>query len=240
MRLISQSNDARKSQLLFVREDDRPQASCHVLQGVFVTFKRPNSCFRLTTSMLSLELDHLAHRANTRFSSGRFERAATLLASVQLEERLAGVALCFALWHEDASFGEAIEEVLSAFVRRRTFDRAPGELRLAPDVAQALSALGKRPEALGGRPLDLSGVRLAGVEWPFARLEHAHLNGADLRGALLVKADLRGAWLRGANLFLANLDEADLRGADLRGARGCDALQLKGAHGDDKTQWPTF
>ncbi len=189
---------------------------------------------------MSLEPLHLAQRSGARFSSGRFERAALLLASVRLEERLAGIALCFALWHEDAAFGEPVEDVLSAFVRRRTFDRAPGELRLDSDVAQALSALGKRPDSFGNRPLDLSGVRLAGVEWPFARLNHAHLNGADLRGALLVNADLRGAWLRSANLLLANLDGADLRGADLRGARGCDALQLQNVRADDKTQWPAL
>ena len=189
---------------------------------------------------LHLELDHLINRSSARFSSHRFERAAGLLSSVQLESRLAGVALCRALWNEEESFGDAVEEMLSAFVRRRTHDRAPDELRLAPDVAEALSALGKRPTLLGHRPLDLSNVRLAGVEWPFARLQNAHLNGADLRGALLVNADLRGAWLRSANLYLANLDGADLRGADLRGARGCDVIQLQNARSDAKTQWPAI
>lgn len=186
----------------------------------------------------SIELDHLAARAQARFSSHRFERAAHLLSSPQLEERLAGIALCSSLWNEDLSFGDAVEDVLSAFVRRCTSNRASDVSRLPSDVGAALSVLGKRPASFGHRPLDLSNVRLAGVEWPFARLEGAHLNGADLRGALLVGADLRGAWLRGAHLQLANLDGANVCGADLRGARGTDALQFKNARSDAKTQWP--
>ncbi len=192
------------------------------------------------TTSLHFELEHLSARASAHSASLRFEHAAQLLASSRLEERLAGIALGSALWSEDVSFGEAVEEMLAAFVRRRTQNRAPQELRLPADVGAALSALGRRPIPFQNRPLDLSNVRLAGVEWPFARLNGAHLNGADLRGALLVNADLRGAWLRGANLQLANLDGADVRGADLRGARGCDAAQLRTAIGDNKTQWPNI
>lgn len=185
-----------------------------------------------------LELLHLVGRAQSRLASSRFEQATLLLSSTLLEERLAGVSLASTLWREEAVLGEAVEDMLSAFVRRRTSERKRDELRLPPDVAQALSALGKRPAAQQNRPLDLSNVRLAGVEWPFARLQNAHLNGANLRGALLVKADLRGAWLRGANLQLANLDGANLCGADLRGARGCDEAQLRGAISDARTQCP--
>ncbi|BCM90446.1 hypothetical protein IAD21_02299 [Abditibacteriota bacterium] len=189
---------------------------------------------------LRFELEHLCERASAHSASRRFEHAAHLLASLQIEERLAGVALSSALWSEDLSFGEAVEEMLSAFVRRRTQNRTLEDLRLPSDVGAALAALGRRPVLFQNRPLDLSNVRLAGVEWPFARLNGAHLNGADLRSALLVNADLRGAWLRGANLQLANLDGADVRGADMRGARGCDAAQLRGAVGDNKTQWPNI
>ncbi|RYX86167.1 pentapeptide repeat-containing protein [bacterium] len=189
---------------------------------------------------LNFELQNLQTRAGAHSAARRFEHAAHLLASAQLEERLAGVSLSSALWNEDLSFGEAVEEMLSAFVRRRTQHRTIDESRLPTDVAVALSALGRRPVLFQSRPLDLSNVRLAGVEWPFARLNGAHLNGADLRGALLVNADLSGAWLRGANLNLANLDGANLCGADLRGARGCDASQLRGAIGDNKTLWPVL
>lgn len=187
----------------------------------------------------NFELKHLISRVGAHFVSRRFEHAAQLLASSVLEERLAGVSLCSALWDEDLSFGEAIEEMLSAFVRRRTQNRPLDELRLPPDVGAALTALGRRPVPFQNRPLDLSNVRLAGVEWPFARLSGSHLNEADLRGALLVNADLRGAWLRGTNLQLANLDGADLRGADLRGAKGTDAAQLRTTVSDSTTQWPT-
>jgi hypothetical protein len=187
----------------------------------------------------TLEAQHIAARA--RFSSlgARFEGATLLLASSAMSERIAGIALLRALWQgdEDGAFGEAIEEVLSAFVRRRTAERSD-EAKLAPDVQSALSALGARPATVQERPLDLSGARLRGVEWPFARLRGALLMNADLGGALLAGADLRGAWLRGADLSLANLDNADLRGADLRGARGSDDAQLRAARSDAQTLWP--
>ncbi len=188
--------------------------------------------------LLPPELDHLLARRAARNASARFETAAALLAGEGIAARLAGVALCRALWNEADEWGEAVEDVLSAFVRRRTFERPLSEERLPLDVGAALSALGGRPLRFEHRPLDLSGVRLAGVEWPFARLRSAHLHGADLRGALLVGADLRGAWLRGTNLGRANLDKTDLRGADLRGARGTDPVQLRRAISDAKTLWP--
>lgn len=194
------------------------------------------------SSPFTVEARHIAARAQAICLGERFERAALLLASPGVGERVAGIALLRALWqgneeHSSATFAEPVEEVLSAFVRRRTSERSE-QARLPLDVQSALSALGERPLGLQHRPLDLSGVGLRGVEWPFARLEGALLMDADLRGALLVGADLRGAWLRGANLNLANLDGADLRGADLRGAHGTDPDQLRSARGDDKTLWP--
>lgn len=188
------------------------------------------------------EAQHIAARARFSSLSVRFEGATLLLASSRTDERSAGIALLRALWRDDEesgedAWGDAVEEVLSAFVRRRTADRSD-EAKLAFDVQSALSALGARPATVQERPLDLSDARLRGVEWPFARLRGALLMNTDLRGALLVGADLRGAWLRSADLGLANLDDADLRGADLRGARGCDAAQLRAARSDDKTIWP--
>ncbi len=195
---------------------------------------------RFPQSQYILEANHIAARRRATLVGERFEGAALLLASIQIGERIAGIALLRALWQDDESgsnpLGEAIEEVLSAFVRRRTGGR-DGETKIAPDVQSALSALGKRPAAFQSRPLDLSGARLSGVEWPFAHLSGALLVDTDLRGALLVGADLRGTWLRGADLGLANLDDADLRGADLRGARGTDPAQLRNVKSDERTLW---
>ena len=187
------------------------------------------------------EAEHIAARARASSLSGRFECAARLLSNSRQGERIAGIALLRALWRDDEAsgeeaWGEPVEDVLSAFVRRRTSER--GSEDMAPDVQSALSALGERPATMQSRPLDLSGARLGGVEWPFARLGGALLMQADLRGALLVGADLRGAWLRGADLELANLDNADLRGADLRGAHGTDEAQLRAAQSDERTLWP--
>lgn len=205
------------------------------------------------------EAEHIAARARSASLCERFECAAVLLSSLHEGERIAGIALLRALWrdagasgNQDASggegksgdagasgdaWGEPVEDVLSAFVRRRTSERGR-EDKLAPDVQSALSALGERPAAMQSRPLDLSNARLRGVEWPFARLRGALLMNTDLCGALLVGADLRGAWLRGADLELANLDGADLRGADLRGARGTGEAQLRAAQSDARTLWP--
>ena len=196
---------------------------------------------RSFSPQLADEARHIAARMRAFSLGERFESATLLLASSHSGERVAGIALLRALWQGDdpsqVAFAEPVEEVLSAFVRRRTAERFEQE-RLPLDVQSALSALGERPVGLQHRPLDLSGVGLRGVEWPFARLEGALLIDADLRGALLVGADLRGAWLRGADLGLANLDGADLRGADLRGTRGTDPAQLRGARSDDSTLWP--
>jgi len=203
-------------------------------------FMRPTSLHPNPAS--HFETRNIAARVRASAHSERFERAAILLSSGQSGERVAGIALLRGLWRSDEQegtdvWGEAVEDVLSAFVRRRTGER-PDEEKLPTDVQSALSALGERPLTMQNRPLDLSNARLRGVEWPLARLRGALLLGADLRGALLVGADLRGAWLKGANLHLANLDNADLRGADLRGARGIEPAQLRGARADDQTRWP--
>jgi len=203
-------------------------------------FMRPTS--PSPNDALRFEARNIAARALSSAQSARFERAATLLSSQQSGERVAGIALLRGLWRSDEqdgadAWGEAVEDVLSAFVRRRTSER-PDEEHLPTDVQSALSALGERPLTMQNRPLDLSNARLRGVEWPLARLRGALLLGADLRGALLVGADLRGAWLKGAGLHLANLDGADLRGADLRGARGTEPAQLRGARADGQTRWP--
>lgn len=70
---------------------------------------------------------------------------------------------------------------------------------------------------------DLSGYRLAGVDFAGCDLFRADLSGADLAdahlgSANLVEASLSGANLRGADLSSANLSSANLSGANLRGA----------------------
>ena len=90
---------------------------------------------------------------------------------------------------------------------------------------------------------NLSGLKLAGVDFKHANLTAAVLNGTDLSGANLSgcnltvsfaeHANLRDSNLRGAVMFSMQLRGADLRGADLTGGRFIGDLQqadLRGAH----------
>ncbi|MDP8224825.1 MAG: tetratricopeptide repeat protein [Candidatus Lernaella stagnicola] len=68
------------------------------------------------------------------------------------------------------------------------------------------------------RKKDLSGARLAGVDFTKAKLGRCNLREADLAGALLSGTDLSGADLSGAVLLGADLSGANLKDADLTGA----------------------
>jgi len=76
-------------------------------------------------------------------------------------------------------------------------------------------------ESLSERDLtgaDLSGMKLAGIDFSRALLESADLSGCDLSGANLDGAVLAKANLRGANLTNARLSGTNLGGAVLRDA----------------------
>ncbi|WP_437913826.1 DUF2169 domain-containing protein [Sorangium sp. So ce302] len=99
--------------------------------------------------------------------------------------------------------------------------RARIVVELARDTGESLA----RRDFTG---VNLSGMRLSGVDFSWAFLESADLSGCDLSGANLEgavlaranlrSADLRGARLRGANLGGATLHDAALDRADLEGA----------------------
>lgn len=66
--------------------------------------------------------------------------------------------------------------------------------------------------------LDLRGLFLEGISWPWADLSEVLLDGAVFRAACLCHANLRAASLQAADLRGADLHDADLSNADLRGA----------------------
>jgi uncharacterized protein YjbI with pentapeptide repeats len=74
-----------------------------------------------------------------------------------------------------------------------------------------------------GRPLDLSGADLAGVNLDGADLGGAKLDGVDFTGANLAgvrfnSSSIRNASFRDANLRGVSFHKADLTGSDLRGS----------------------
>lgn len=194
---------------------------------------------------MSVAMTHvLAERARARDASARLMRALELLGSADGTSRLAGIYALDGLRHEpeQSALGDAITEVLSAFVRRRARWEVgfPARQNTPADVTAALTALGRAPGAGGraDRPLDLHGIALREAYLPYSNFERAFLYDCDFEGALLVGANLRGAWLARAHLKRTNLDGADLRGADLTGARGLVLSDLQSVRHDAETRWP--
>ena len=73
-------------------------------------------------------------------------------------------------------------------------------------------------EALNGRSIDLSRVRLSKTYLSKVNLAHALLDGANLSDAWLEQSKLCGAHLAQSDLSRANLRAADMRGSELPGA----------------------
>jgi uncharacterized protein YjbI with pentapeptide repeats len=89
--------------------------------------------------------------------------------------------------------------------------------------------------------IDLTEMKLEGVDLSDANLTGARLYGASLRDSIFVRANMFGCDLRNADLRFARLDRADLRGACLRGANlsaasliGADLREGQIAFKDDK------
>jgi uncharacterized protein YjbI with pentapeptide repeats len=85
-------------------------------------------------------------------------------------------------------------------------------------------------KSMGLMRTDLSGAKLArvnflGADLSRALLRFADLTGANLAGADLSGADLSGANLTGADLTDANAAEADFGGAVLKDARGLETIK---------------
>ncbi|MEI9905046.1 MAG: pentapeptide repeat-containing protein [Asticcacaulis sp.] len=118
------------------------------------------------------------------------------------------------------------------------------------DPASLRHILGMHMQYKVGRPggrlanlsyIDLTDIKLEGVDLSDANLTGARLYGASLRDANFIRANLFGCDLRNADLRFARLDRADLRGASLRGANlsaaslvGCDLREGVIAFKDEK------
>lgn len=96
---------------------------------------------------------------------------------------------------------------------------APG----LPQIRRSNQAVGADFSCAGRACVNLSGVRLPGLDAARAKFDGADLSAADLTGA-----DFTGATFAGSRLSGAILDGATLVGADLRGAE-MTATRLRGA-----------
>jgi uncharacterized protein YjbI with pentapeptide repeats len=92
--------------------------------------------------------------------------------------------------------------------------------------------------------LELHGIQLSGADLTAVSFAKSKLVAGDFRNTVLDGADFSGSDLRDADLTGASLLETDFAGADLRGANlsGCRQMamvNLRGAHFDGRTQWPS-
>lgn len=185
--------------------------------------------------------------------SGRYTKAAELLAHADEMTRINGLESLWDIAIQSSAHRAAVSRTFAAFVRTRsrqsptsgaevsTLDCIESDL-LPADVQQAMTLIG-RPE-WGEWPrtradLDLRKAKLNNVDLTEARLLDANLEGANLEHAILKGAKLNGANMGNANLeraklYSANLERANLEGANLErtnliSAR-LDAANLEGAN----------
>ncbi|MFE2736235.1 pentapeptide repeat-containing protein [Streptomyces sp. NPDC059349] len=168
----------------------------------------------------------------------RYVEAIKLLGSGNLHQRLGGIYSLERIMNDSDKDHRTVVEVLSAFVRtpvsassiRHTVagcsdgtdpEREPRDIP-APDVAAALTVLGRQPARDKPAVPDLRGARLAGAVLRDISLEEANLQGAVLtaavfEGVLLFGAHLASATLTGAVFRASDLSQVIAPGADLNG-----------------------
>jgi hypothetical protein len=155
----------------------------------------------------------------------RYSRALEQLGSDNLDVRTGGIYALESIALDSRDYHPTVMEVLTAFIREHSRIPAPGTRPKRwplPDVATALTVVGRRKVEHDTRPMglaiaDLSMASLRGANFTGADLRSAHLEGADLVFADLTKANLGDAHLNDTQLDYAHLEGADLSFADLSG-----------------------
>jgi len=178
----------------------------------------------------------------------RYAKAAAMLPSDRLEERIAAVYALQRLLAESAADHETIVQLLAAFIRSRTNVEGkpvPALPAQYADTGDENGYLRARPSADIQAALDVLGHRPRRPERYGINLSNADLRGADLNGMCFDRAEFIGAWLHGASTV-----ETSLRGAWLYAAQpswtairsfvdvqveGLTAIQLANARFDSQT-----
>ncbi|WP_328541193.1 pentapeptide repeat-containing protein [Streptomyces sp. NBC_00371] len=175
----------------------------------------------------------------------RYVEAIKLLGSGNLHQRLGGIYSLERIMNDSDKDHRTVVEVLSAYVRtpvsassiRHTVtgcsdgtdpEREPRDIP-APDVAAALTVLGRQPARDNPAVPDLRGAHLAGAVLRDVSLEEANLQGAVLtaavfEGVLLFGAHLASATLTGAVFRASDLSQVIAPGADLTGVNVEDSV----------------
>ncbi|MFJ8955284.1 pentapeptide repeat-containing protein [Streptomyces sp. NPDC102381] len=168
----------------------------------------------------------------------RYVEAIKLLGSGNLHQRLGGIYSLERIMNDSDKDHRTVVEVLSAFVRTPVStsnpphtaatcsegtdsQREPGDIP-APDVAAALTVLGRQPSRDNPAVPDLREARLVGAVLRDVRLEDANLQGSVLTAAVFERVSLFGAHLASATLTGAAFRRSDLSqviapGADMTG-----------------------
>jgi Pentapeptide repeats (8 copies) len=186
--------------------DELTKAVTEERRNVLAALAAIGAAFTLWYTHQRQELDRDANRTD------RYTKAVEQLGDDRPSVQLGGV---YALERvaKDSRRDRAVSiEVLSAFVRDETSDRADDAEPSEP-VRAALEVLARRPRGYP-RP-NLHDAKLAGVFLPNANLIEADFARADLAGSTLLEARLGGANLHSADMRNAKLDGADLSGAVL-------------------------
>ena len=179
----------------------------------------------------------------------RYQKAAKMLGSAVLSERLGGIyALQRLAGERPEQYHVQVMQMLCAFVRNPTpsggsedgqdAEQKPPRVTtsLREDVQASMKAIGARRERNlereAGFQLDLHGAKLpnaqiSGLNFSGADFTRADLSGADLKKAILSGADFFFAGLSAAHLDRADLSKAELMHAKLSGAVLCGAKLCK-------------
>jgi hypothetical protein len=185
------------------------------------------------TALVLVLVQQLLERADE--AAGRYKSAAEMLgdeyAKVGAIHLLEGVA------RDAPDYHGPIVELLSAYVRTNAPwpPRDPDQLRPAPDVQAALTALGRRTPRPDEPEIRLSGTDLRGASLRLGHFERARFRRAHLEGARLEGAHLQGAKFRDAHLGGVDMQpDRDLKYP----AAQLDGAEFPGAHYDSRTRWP--
>ncbi|WP_196470197.1 pentapeptide repeat-containing protein [Planomonospora sp. ID91781] len=151
----------------------------------------------------------------------RYTRAIEQLGNrTSLEIRLGGIYALERIARDSARDHPAIMEVLAAFIREHSHDRAPGFLPDADATTVAAPGAALPPQRKTRTDvqaaLTVIGRRILDHDQPGARI---NLSGADLTSMDLTGATLLGARLTRARLTRTDLTRADLTRADLTRVR---------------------
>jgi uncharacterized protein YjbI with pentapeptide repeats len=230
--LFDAENESRKNVLQVV-------GSLVVVLGLLATVSQFASTQRATDETLRLTEQGQV--------TDRFTRAIEALGATdgkgreQLEVRLGAIYSLDRLYADAPDVRSQVMDIIAAYVRRHSIDRADDAASVSEDVSAAFHTIEQHSESavsvnLSGAAVDwsrLAGGHLAAPQFLDAHLADAYfplwrLPAAQFVRAELVDANFSGACLAGASFKESDLRKADFRQADLHDA-SFDRAKVRGA-----------